>query len=145
MLASRKSELNGGPRGVLGDVEGTTRQRTRTSSQVVQRRPRTLSFLRALILAVLSGFLLTSAPQLQAQTVTATVTAGICPDAVAINPVTNKIYVANYNSGDVTVIDGATNTTATVTAGTHPWAVAVNPVTDKIYVTNRRQRHRHGD
>ena len=56
--------------------------------------------------------------------------------AVAVNPVTNKIYVAN-SSGTVTVIDGATNTTTTVAAGTAPIAVAVNPVTNKIYVANQ--------
>ena len=28
---------------------------------------------------------------------------------MAVNPVTNKIYVANAGSNDVTVIDGATN------------------------------------
>src|SRR5207244_4138226 len=71
----------------------------------------------------------------QGQTVTATLTAGTSPFAVAVNPVTNKIYVANF-SGDVTVIDGASNNTSTVTAGTGPFAVAVNPVTNKIYVAN---------
>ena len=55
---------------------------------------------------------------------------------MAVNPVTNKIYVANYGSANVTVIDGATNTTTTVAAGTTPCAVAVNPVTNKIYVAN---------
>jgi YVTN family beta-propeller protein len=54
-----------------------------------------------------------------------------------VNPVTNKIYVTNSNSNNVTVIDGATNTTATVTVGTGPFRVAVNPVTNKIYVTNQ--------
>ena len=42
------------------------------------------------------------------------------PCAVAVNPVTNKIYVANYGGGNVTVIDGATNSTTTVTVGTGP-------------------------
>ena len=47
---------------------------------------------------------------------TTTVAAGtVRPYAVAVNPVTNKIYVANGGSGNVTVIDGATNTTTTVT------------------------------
>jgi YVTN family beta-propeller protein len=51
--------------------------------------------------------------------------------------VTNKIYVANFNSGTITVIDGATSTvTANLGAGTGPAGVAVNPVTNKIYVTN---------
>ena len=56
---------------------------------------------------------------------------------MAVNPVTNKIYVANYSS-NVTVIDGATNSTTTVGTGTssYPTAVAVNPVTNKIYVLN---------
>ena len=49
---------------------------------------------------------------------TATVAAGTTPYAVAINPTTNKIYVANQGSANVTVIDGVTNTvSATVAAG----------------------------
>jgi len=68
--------------------------------------------------------------------VTTTVPAGNYPCAVAVNPVTNKIYVTNCNSDDVTVIDGATNDTTTVPAGNGPNAVAVNPVTNKIYVAN---------
>ena len=54
---------------------------------------------------------------------------------MAVNPVTNKIYVANGTSSNVTVIDGATN------IDHHgggrrptPYAVAVNPVTNKIFL-----------
>ena len=76
-----------------------------------------------------------------AQSVTATVPVGTLPVAVAVNPVTNKIYVANQNTANVTVIDGATNATTTVPAGTTAapgvLAVAVNPVTNKIYVANK--------
>jgi len=72
----------------------------------------------------------------QADWVTATVTTGTKPYAVAVNPLTNKIYVADSGSADVTVIDGLTNNTTTVAAGTNPYAVAVNPVTNKIYVAN---------
>ena len=53
-----------------------------------------------------------------------------------MNPVTNKIYVANESDSTVTVIDGATNGTSTVSVGSSPQAVAVNPVTNKIYVAN---------
>jgi YVTN family beta-propeller protein len=67
---------------------------------------------------------------------TTTVAAGTYPCAVAVNPVTNKVYVANANSNNVTVIDGATNNTATVAAGIVPCAVAVNPVSNKVYVAN---------
>jgi YVTN family beta-propeller protein len=73
--------------------------------------------------------------------VTVTIPTGSSPQAVAVNPVINKIYVPNWNSGNVTVIDGATNAATTVTAGTYPWAVAVNPVTDKIYVVNRNSNN----
>jgi YVTN family beta-propeller protein len=65
------------------------------------------------------------------------------PVAIAVNPTTNKIYIANYpgsagGSGNVTVIDGATNSTFTVTDpnAVGPNAVAVNTVTNKVYVTN---------
>src|SRR5260370_40234046 len=66
-----------------------------------------------------------------------TVAVGATPVAVAVNPVTNQIYVTNNTSNDVTVIDGATNTTTRVAAGTQPFGVAVNPVTNKIYVANK--------
>jgi len=71
-----------------------------------------------------------------AQTVTTTVAAGSSPSAVAVNPITNKIYIANHVSNNVTVIDGATNTTTKVSAGSQPSALAVNPLTNKIYVAN---------
>jgi DNA-binding beta-propeller fold protein YncE len=78
-------------------------------------------------------------------TVTDPNASGLDAFAVAVDPVTNKIYVANNsidragnNPGNVTVIDGTTNSTITVTDpnATGPNAVAVNPVTNKIYVTN---------
>jgi YVTN family beta-propeller protein len=58
------------------------------------------------------------------------------PYGMGVNPVTNKIYVPNLYSNNVTVIDGATNTTTTVAVGGGPAVVAVNPVTNKIYVVN---------
>ncbi len=71
-----------------------------------------------------------------AQTITATVNVGSHPIVAAVNPITNKIYVANQDDGTVTVIDGATNQTQTVQVGMGPTSVAVNPVTNKIYVAN---------
>ena len=44
----------------------------------------------------------------RADQLTATITVGISPTAAAVNPLTNKIYVANKNTGTVTAIDGAT-------------------------------------
>ena len=71
-----------------------------------------------------------------AQTLLGSVIAGRYPVAVAINPQTNKIYVVNQNSNNLTVIDGVTNQTATVPTGSAPMALAINPVTNKIYVAN---------
>jgi len=64
------------------------------------------------------------------------VATGSHPVTVAVNPVTNKIYVTNWGSNSLTVIDGATNGTTTVAVGSLPIDVAVNTVTNKIYVAN---------
>jgi YVTN family beta-propeller protein len=72
-----------------------------------------------------------------AVTNTVDVPVGNGPSALAVNPKTNKIYVANIRSNNVTVIDGKTNKTTTVPAGPMPNAVAINPVTNKIYVSNQ--------
>ena len=62
---------------------------------------------------------------------------------MAVNPVTNKIYVANYGSADVTVIDGATNDTTTVPAGPS-LRRGGEPGHEQIYVANYGRR-RDGD
>ena len=67
---------------------------------------------------------------------------GVNPEAVAVNPVTNRVYVANNGipgnplGGNVAVVDGATTTTNTIDAGSNPYAVAVDQVTNKVYVPN---------
>jgi YVTN family beta-propeller protein len=45
------------------------------------------------------------------------------PRDVGVNPTTNKIYVANWGSDNVTVIDGETNGTVTVAVGDYPQAI----------------------
>ena len=56
---------------------------------------------------------------------------------MAVNPNTNRIYVANWISDNVSVIDGASNTVvASVAVGSYPESVAVNPNTNRIYVTD---------
>jgi YVTN family beta-propeller protein len=63
---------------------------------------------------------------------------GTEPVAIAVNSATNKIYVANFQSSNVTVIDGATNALGTVTdpKAINPTGLAVNETTNTIYVTN---------
>src|ERR1700675_135979 len=50
----------------------------------------------------------------KAQYVTATIGVGNSPGGMAVNVVTNKVYVANAGSNNVTVIDGATTLATTV-------------------------------
>jgi YVTN family beta-propeller protein len=59
------------------------------------------------------------------------------PIAVAVNPVTNMVYAANYNDATVSVMDGSSNAVvATISVGPGPFSLAVNPVTNLIYVSN---------
>jgi DNA-binding beta-propeller fold protein YncE len=79
-------------------------------------------------------------------TITDPNTNSLTPFAIAVNPATNKIYVANRVSdftagaspGNITEIDGATNSTTTITDpnAISPYSVAVNSATNKIYVAN---------
>jgi len=89
------------------------------------------------IFSLAVGLLLAPQAPVRAQTVTASIPVVTSPVAVAINQATNKIYVTNSASKNVTVIDGSTNATTSVPVGLAPIAVAVNPVTNKIYVANR--------
>ena len=55
------------------------------------------------------------------------------PSGIALNPVTNRIYVAQGNA-HVTVIDGGTNATTRVATGGMPERLVVNTVRNKVYV-----------
>jgi len=64
---------------------------------------------------------------------------GACyPKAVAVNPVTNRVYVTNDESGSISVLDGAQHSLIAVIPD---WAIdvksriAVNPATNQIFVT----------
>jgi YVTN family beta-propeller protein len=63
--------------------------------------------------------------------------AGRTPCAVAIDPRTNAVYVANYADGSVTVLDaGMGRRVATIPVGVHPQALAVDVVRGLVYVAN---------
>jgi len=58
------------------------------------------------------------------------------PQAIAVNPVTNKIYVSSSKYPDpsiVTIIDGTNYTMSTVQVGSDAKNMVVNSVTNKIY------------
>jgi YVTN family beta-propeller protein len=67
--------------------------------------------------------------------------AGLLPEVVAVNPVTNRIYVGVLGNGTpstVLVIDGETNKVAAkpIVVPPRPWGIAVNPVTNRVYVVS---------
>jgi len=83
----------------------------------------------------------------------ATVAAGDDPFGIALDPITDTVYVTDLGPSDlgdtVSVIDGATcnalvrsgcgDAPATVTVGSGPFGIAVNPTTDSVYVANTGQ------
>src|SRR6202158_4430055 len=67
---------------------------------------------------------------------TTSVFAGVHLWAIALNPVTNKIYLANAGSSNLAVIDRASNALTTVKTGEIPCAVAVDSVANPVYAVN---------
>ena len=56
---------------------------------------------------------------------------------MAVTPDGSKVYVPNYGSDTVSVIDTATNTViTTIPVGATPWGVAVTPDGSRVYVAN---------
>ena len=66
----------------------------------------------------------------------ASIPVGASPMAVGVNPLTNKVYVANRGESSVTVIDGATYSPIAIPVGNGPIALAVNPATNRVYAAN---------
>jgi streptogramin lyase len=97
---------------LVADPTALAQPCTKGSSRLLQRMRQAL-----IAVAVLCVGLLAFSPIAEAQWVTASPAVGTDPYAVAVNPVTNTVYVANYSGNTVTVIDGATNNTTTVSAG----------------------------
>ena len=65
------------------------------------------------------------------------VTTGAGPQALCYNPQNSRVYSANYDSDNVTVIDGVTDSVvATVAAGNFPAALCYNPTNNKVYCAN---------
>ena len=90
-------------------------------------------------LALLASFLLSAGiPGTSvAQSVTGTVPVGMDPRGICANDSTNRIYVANYFDGTVSVIDGGDDTViATVPVGSAPQGICANDSTNRIYVAN---------
>lgn len=71
-----------------------------------------------------------------AQTAGTPIATGTAPLSVAINPITNKLYVANSGSDNVTVINATTGAVVTtIPVGDYPAWIAANSETGRIYVS----------
>jgi len=85
----------------------------------------------------LAGLALAAPIALYAQSVITTVPTGDTARAVAVNTATNRVYVTNEFSNNVSVLDGGSGAIlATVPTGPRPQYIAVNPATNRIYVSN---------
>jgi DNA-binding beta-propeller fold protein YncE len=63
-------------------------------------------------------------PALVAQTFEGIVSVGSYPQAIAVNPFTDRIYTIDEPANDVTEIDGVTNTTTTIPLGSNAQKIA---------------------
>lgn len=97
---------------------------------------------RLILPAVVLGVLLFAAPVFSAVVTTATVPTGDTPSALAVNPVSHRVYSANYFGGSVSVLDGVTDLPlSTISIGRNlqvPNAVVVNSVSspNRAYAAN---------
>jgi YVTN family beta-propeller protein len=59
------------------------------------------------------------------------------PQAIAVDPIRNVIYVANVHGNSVTTIDGRNNRiTGVLAAGENPYAAAVDAKTGQVFTAN---------
>lgn len=66
-----------------------------------------------------------------------TLPVGKIPCALAINPVTRRLYVVNYGDETLSILDLQTRTrVATLRVGPHPQGLAVDSKSNRIYVAN---------
>ncbi len=88
-----------------------------------------------LIVCVVAGLSVTAFGQAQGM-VTTIATGGADPVDIAVNPVTNVIYIPNYNSANVTAINGLNNESTLIPVDSNPVAIGINAATNKIYVAD---------
>lgn len=62
---------------------------------------------------------------------------GSIPCAIAANPQSHRLYIANYDDDSVTVVDDIHQTpVAKIKVGRHPQAIAIDAEANRIYVAN---------
>ncbi len=71
-----------------------------------------------------------------AQRIEAAQTALLNPRAIAVNPVTHRMYVVDQPRGRVLMVDGVNGATQSIPVGKSPDALAIDPELNRIYVVN---------
>jgi YVTN family beta-propeller protein len=130
--------MPGTPKITADDMEACLHAVETAGAPRIALRQRILRAGLVALLAAASAMLFVAAPA-HAQVVTASLSDSNVSHGVAVDPVTNKIYLAD-SGGTLTVIDGATNTLSSPSntyGGLSNWAVAVNPVTNMVYLVDR--------
>ena len=79
-----------------------------------------MSLLRASVLVLTTILALGAGPALYGQSLQTTVHTGNYPQAITVNPFTDRLYTIDEPANEITIIDGVTNTTSTVSLGTNP-------------------------
>jgi len=70
-------------------------------------------------------------------TVIANISVGSNPGGIAYDSSNGNVYVTNFNSNSVSVINGATNKViGRIAVGSNPWGVAYDPSNGHVYVAN---------
>jgi YVTN family beta-propeller protein len=76
-------------------------------------------------------------PQHGLVTDTVPLPAGSAPFGIAFNPNNGNMYMTNFNSDSVSVVNPSTNTViSTIPVGSAPFGIAFNPNNGNMYVTN---------
>jgi len=94
---------------------------------------------------IVLGVLL-AVPNLFAQSLLATVPVANYPQAIAMNPFTNRVYALEEPANQITEIDGTTNSATTISLGVNSQkslngAIAINSFTNKIYIVDGVNNH----
>ncbi|HYC37571.1 MAG TPA: hypothetical protein VEC19_14185 [Usitatibacter sp.] len=78
-----------------------------------------------------------SVVDLETSTVVGTITVGLAPDSLVINPTGTRMFVTNAGSNSVSVVDlGSLGVLATVPVGATPRGIDITPDASQAYVAN---------
>lgn len=95
--------------------------------------PSRFTVVRALVLLTFSAWLQPGAAA--AQSLTARIETGAYPHAITVDSAANRVYVANYYAGTVSIIDALTNHVTTTIPISAAWDVGLSSAGNRIYVS----------